>query len=486
MTLRFQLGHKPALSCGCNDDRVLITPIVWSISLDKLRASARAAGWLLLVAAQELPSAASAAGADRSFYGLAFERRPPVATLTRIGEQIFSDATLSASGRLACASCHDPARHFGPPDGQVVRLGGRNGQEPGRRTVPALTYLQAVPPFTEHFNEDDGDDGKDQGPAGGRDWDGRADSAHEQARGPLLSPFEMANDSEGQVVAAVRRAPYAAQLRAAFGEHLFDDEARAFRAIVLALEVFQQDPARFYPYTSKYDAWLRGQATLAPAEQRGLAAFNDPLKGDCARCHPSGVRNGAFPQFTDYGFVALGLPRNPAIAANRDRSYFDLGLCGPLRTDLAERKEYCGMFRTPSLRNVADRTVYFHNGAARELRDAVRFYAERDLHPERWYPRDGNGHVQPFDDLPEAYRGNVEREPPFDLVPGQPPRLQEQDIDDIVAFLRTLTDGYQPTDDPHPAAPPAAHGTALEIRHRPEHRPSGGATGQHAQASIGG
>lgn len=415
---------------------------MWSVSLDKIHGGGRTAGWLPAVAALALPWAAQGASGDRTFYGLGFERRPPAATLTQLGERLFTDATLSASGRLACASCHDPARHFGPPDGQVVRLGGRSGSESGRRTVPALTYSQAVPPFTEHFNEDDGDDGKDQGPAGGRDWDGRADSAHEQARGPLLSPFEMANDSEGQVVAAVRRAPYAAQLRAAFGEHLFDDEARAFKAVLLALEVFQQDPARFYPYSSKYDAWLRGQVTLAPAEQRGLAAFNDPLKGNCARCHPSGVRNGAFPQFTDYGFVALGLPRNAEIAANRDRSYYDLGLCGPLRADLSARKEYCGMFRTPTLRNVADRPVYFHNGAARRLRDAVRFYAERDLQPERWYPRAGDGRVQLFDDLPEAYRDNLEREPPFDLVPGKPPRLKEQDIDDIVAFLQTLTDGY--------------------------------------------
>jgi cytochrome c peroxidase len=398
----------------------------------------------LAVATLLLLATPSAWPADRAYNGEAFERRPSVPALVDIGRQLFADPSLSASGQLACASCHDPARHYGPPDQQVVRLGGRSGKEPGRRTVPALTYLQAVPPFSEHFNDDDGDDGKDQGPAGGRDWDGRADSAHEQARGPLLSPFEMANASEGQVVAAVRRAPYAAAMRAAFGKQLFDDEATAFRAVLLALEVFQQEPARFYPYSSKYDAWLRGQVQLAADEQRGMAVFNDPQKGNCARCHNSGVRNGAFPAFSDFGLVALGLPRNPAIAANRDARYFDLGLCGPLREDLTSRSEYCGLFRTPSLRNVAERPLFFHNGAAGSLRDAVRFYVERDTQPERWYPTNAGGSVQRFDDLPAAYWSNLDQEPPFGQQAGEAPRLSEQEIDDVVAFLKTLTDGYAP------------------------------------------
>jgi cytochrome c peroxidase len=378
------------------------------------------------------------------FYALNFEKRPNAFQLAGIGAKLFEDPSLSASGRLACSTCHDPANHYGPFDAAAVHNGGRNGMEPGRRSVPALTYLQSVPPFTEHFTDDDGDDGKDQGPAGGRDWDGRADSAHDQARGPLFSAFEMANESESAVVARVRRAPYAKQMRESFGVHLFDDPALAFKAVLLALEVFQQEPAKFYPYSSRYDAWLRGRGELSAAEKRGLAAFESPLKGDCARCHPSGARRGALPQFTDFGFVALGLPRNRTIPANRDMNYYDLGLCGPLRADLAARSEYCGMFRTPSLRNVAARRVYFHNGAVNDLRDAVRFYAERDTHPERWFPHGPDGTVQIHDDLPERYRGNIEQGAPFGLKPGDAPRLTDQDIDDIVAFLKTLTDGYVP------------------------------------------
>ena len=134
----------------------------------------------------------------------------------------------------------------------------------------------------------------------------------------------------------------------------------ATAAILLSLEVFQQSPKDFYPYDSRYDAWLRHKGELTAREQRGLSLFNDPKKGNCASCHPNQIRQGAFPQFTDFGYAAVGLPRNKAIPANADRHYYDLGLCGPLRTDLQDKKEYCGMFRTPTLRNVATRRVFFH------------------------------------------------------------------------------------------------------------------------------
>jgi cytochrome c peroxidase len=140
----------------------------------------------------------------------------------------------------------------------------------------------------------------------------------------------------------------------------------------------------------------------------------------------------------------LGVPRNAAIPANADRHYVDLGLCGPLRTDLTDHKEYCGLFRTPSLRNVALRRVFFHNGAVHRLQDAVRFYAERDTRPQQWYPRMADGTVLKFDDLPTEYQRNLDREAPFDRHPGDPPALTDGDIKDLVAFLRTLTDGYTP------------------------------------------
>jgi cytochrome c peroxidase len=161
------------------------------------------------------------------------------------------------------------------------------------------------------------------------------------------------------------------------------------------------------------------------------------------------MRAGAFPQFTDFGYAGVGAPRNARIPANADPRYFDLGLCGPLRTDLAEKKEYCGLFRTPSLRNVAVRRVFFHNGVFHRLDDVVRFYAQRDSQPQKWYPRAANGAAQKFDDVPAVYHGNLDRLAPFDRHPGDPPSMNEGDVQDIVAFLNTLTDGFRPEPSDH-------------------------------------
>jgi cytochrome c peroxidase len=231
-----------------------------------------------------------------------------------------------------------------------------------------------------------------------------------------------------------------------FGNDILDNEDTAFRAALMVLEVFQQSPSEFYPYDSKYDAFLRKQAKLSPQEMRGLQLFSDPAKGNCASCHTSAIKqDGAFPAFSDFGHIAVGVPRNRQLAANADPAFFDLGLCGPDRTDLKNRPEYCGLFRTPSLRNVALRKTFFHNGAIHSLEDAVRFYAERDTQPQKWYPRKADGTVDKFDDLPPQYRANVNMERPFGGKPGAKPVLSEADVRDIVAFLKTLTDGYRPT-----------------------------------------
>jgi len=182
---------------------------------------------------------------------------------------------------------------------------------------------------------------------------------------------------------------------------------------------------------------------------RGLALFNRPDKGNCQACHPSARgADGAPPLFTDYTYDNLGLPRNAEIPANEDPAYFDLGLCGPLRTDLEARRDLCGAFKVPTLRNVATRQVFFHNGAFKSLLDALRFYVRRDTNPEQFYPLDADGVVDKFDDLPAELHRNVNTEEvPYERHPGQAPRLDDVEIDDVVAFLGTLTDGYDPVTD---------------------------------------
>ena len=198
--------------------------------------------------------------------------------------------------------------------------------------------------------------------------------------------------------------------------------------------------------TASTTRFSRGKARLADAELRGLALFNDPRKGNCAACHPSGRgSDGAPPLFTDFTYDNLGVPRNARIPANADAAYHDLGLCGPERTDLAARADLCGAFKVPTLRNVATRRVFFHNGELDSLTRALEFYVQRDTDPSKFYPRRADGTVDKFDDLPAANRGNVNQtEVPYNRHEGEAPALTDAEIADLVAFLSTLTDGYKP------------------------------------------
>jgi cytochrome c peroxidase len=369
------------------------------------------------------------------------------ASITALGRQLFFDRSLSASGTMSCATCHDSANHFEPPNALPVQMGGPKLDKPGTRATPGLTYVASTPFFTEHYyeSEDEGDESVDQGPVGGRTWDGRVNRARDQAAIPLLAPNEMANKSEAAVVAHAAAAPYAAQIRRIYGDTIFDNTRRAFVAIGEALEAYQQTPEKFSPFTSKYDAFLRRQTEFTPQEARGLKAFNDPARGNCAHCHKSQLSPvGRLPMFTDSGFVAVGVLRNNDIPANADPKYFDLGACGPDRKDLANRPEFCGLFKAPTLRNVASRKSFYHNGVFHSLEDAVAFYATRDTNPERWYPVGRDGKVRKFDDMPVEYQRNINFEPPFGRHPGEAPAMSAQDVSDIVAFLRTLTDGFKP------------------------------------------
>ncbi|WP_198972895.1 cytochrome-c peroxidase, partial [Xylophilus sp. ASV27] len=155
------------------------------------------------------PRAAAPAEANR----MQMLAQPDFTKMQAVGRAMFFDRSLSASGAVSCASCHDPAHAYGPPNALPVQPGGATGQRLGVRAAPSLRYQQNVPPFTAHHFDDDFDESVDQGPAGGHGWDGRASTLHEQAAIPLLAAHEMANASPAAVVARLRAAPYAAQFR---------------------------------------------------------------------------------------------------------------------------------------------------------------------------------------------------------------------------------------------------------------------------------
>jgi cytochrome c peroxidase len=214
---------------------------------------------------------------------------------------------------------------------------------------------------------------------------------------------------------------------------------------MFAVARFEIEDPSFHPYSGRYDADLEGRVRLTAEEARGLRLFEDPARGNCAGCHPDRPGPGGRPPLvTNFQYEALGVPRNAALPANRNANDYDLGLCGPERTDLERQTRYCGMFRTPSLRNVATRRVLFHNGRCHRLEDVLAFYAPRDTRPEAVYPRGPDGRVRRFDDLPAAYRGNVDvTDPPFGRRAREASRLSARDRRDIIAFLGTLTDGWQ-------------------------------------------
>jgi cytochrome c peroxidase len=352
-----------------------------------------------------------------------------------LGQKIFNDTSLSASGRQACVSCHAPEAGHSAANDLSVQLGGPLLDQPGHRSSPSIRYLAANTAF--HFDTEGT-------PTGGFFWDGRAASLQDQAGRPFLSAIEMANGSVAEVIERLSRAAYADEFKQLFGADIFSRPDDAFARMTLALQQFQREDPAFRPFTSKYDEFLRGKANLSDQELRGLALFNSPAKGNCAACHPSAKGgDGSFPLFTDFTYDNLGVPRNNELAQNADPAFFDLGLCAREGGDLADRADLCGAFKVPSLRNVALRRVFFHNGRFKTLKDALTFYVQRDTNPEKFYPLNADSTVRKFDDLPPQYQVNVNTtEAPYNRGPGDAPALSDAEVDDVIAFLQTLSDGY--------------------------------------------
>jgi cytochrome c peroxidase len=388
-----------------------------------------------VAAAFTLPSLTPVVPAHRVRVAPLPERKgPPENTaLIDLGRAIFSDDRLSEPAGTSCASCHDPKRAFSGNHGSDlgVALGSRDGHY-ARRSTPSVLYLKYVPTF--HYFEDD--EAAAPSPFGGFFWDGRSDEIADLVRQPLFNPDEMNGGDARRVALKIANAPYAAAFRAAFGAPT--DPNFVLAGVSSALEAYLTSD-EMAPATSKYDDYVRGSATLTALEQRGLEVFKDQRRGACAGCHwlNETSTNPVRSMFTDYGFDAVGVPRNAELPSNRSPGSFDLGLCRRVNTHTpSDDDKWCGSFRTPSLRNVAVRESFMHNGAFRKLRDVVVFYATRATNPGRFY-RAG----EKFDDLPVKYRDNVNvSSMPYNRPEGTPPAMTDDEIDAVVAFLETLTD----------------------------------------------
>lgn len=352
----------------------------------------------------------------------------------QLGQAIFFDASLSEPAGQSCATCHDPGRVFVDPDKNAITSKGVIPPLIGNRNVPTSMYASFSPGF--HYDE------KEELYLGGQFWDGRAATLEEQAKGPFVNPLEMANPHGKAVVEKVRRAAYAPKFEQVFGTNALEDDGKAYDRIAEALAAFQRTP-QFAPFSSKYDAYLAGKARLSKQEMRGLRLFEAEDKGNCAACHPSKPGpKGEPPLFTDFSYDNLGVPRNPDNAFyklpakyNPDgERYVDRGLGGALGKPSED-----GKFKVPTLRNIAITGPYAHNGYFRTLEGVVAFYNDRDVRPQC-----GGNLVNEADALkrkcwpaPEV-AANVNKDELGNL------KLSRREIEDIVAFMKTLSDGYRP------------------------------------------
>jgi cytochrome c peroxidase len=339
---------------------------------------------------------------------------PVTTTKEALGEFLFRDASLSTPPGQSCATCHDPDHHFVDSRGTVTSAGAVDGRF-GNRNSPTAAYAMFSPEF--HF------DLEAQDYIGGQFWDGRASNLEEQAKGPFLNHSEMNNDSKAEVVQKVQSSTAQFGMRAIYGDDIFNNVDTAYDAIADAIAAFERLP-QVSPFSSKYDAYLAGNAILTPAEARGLEIYNDPDQGNCAACHPSAPsEDGTPPLFTDFSYDNLGLPRNflnpfytqdPAFNPAGD-NFVDEGLF-----NTTKREDDRGRFKVPTLRNIAETGPYFHNGIFISLKQVIDFYNQRDT-GEFGAPEEPLG-------VNEEELGNL--------------GLSEQDKLDMIAFLMTLTDGY--------------------------------------------
>lgn len=303
-----------------------------------------------------------------------------------LGARLFRDPLLSVDGTVSCASCHD----LGHGGGSEARSTSRGvGGQIGKRKSPRV-YNAAFQAFLF--------------------WDGRARSLEDQATGPIGNPIEMGNPDLDAVAARVAADPsYAAAFAAAFGPNAPIDISH----VAMAIAAYERT---LVTADAPYDRFVRGDASALSAQQlRGMALFET---AGCVTCHSGPNFSSASVLAPERGASGMRLfPARPSPYTAQYRLADDSGTAPPGRP---------GVWRVPSLRNVALAAPYFHNGSVDDLTEAVRIMAT----VEAGRVISDNAHVEPV----VSWSADSRR-----IMRYTPSTLSEADIADITAFLKALT-----------------------------------------------
>lgn len=368
----------------------------------------------------------------------------------KLGQLIFFDSNLSEPFGQACADCHGKDVGWtGPNEASNVLRGGvyhgANHSRFGNRKPPTLSYSNFIP----NFKLEDATNGTF---VGGSFWDGRATgeirgtAPADQATLPFLNPLEMNNPDGNSVVDKVCSSEYVDLFKQVWGKNACDNKKKAFDKIAFSIVAFEGSK-EVSPFSSKFDAFLDGKVKLTKQEMRGLKLFRG--KAICDACHMSEMINGKHPLFTNFKYGDPGTPRNPQNPFYNETefnpagaAYIDPGLAGHIENVpqfLEFQRENYGKQKIPTLRNVDKRPNstfmkrYMHNGFFGSLKDVVHFYNTRDILPVCGFKGSDVGkNCWP---LPEVV---LNANPKVGHL-----GLTDDEEDDIVAFLGTLSDGFE-------------------------------------------
>ncbi|MDH5425936.1 MAG: c-type cytochrome [Gammaproteobacteria bacterium] len=338
----------------------------------------------------------------------------------QLGKALFFDARLSSPAGQSCASCHSPEHGFSHPDSKLATAEGAAKGLFGNRNVPSITYIKFTPEF--HKVTEDGESLH----VGGFFLDGREKTLEDQATKPMLNPVEMGIASEQDLISKIKESGYEKMFNDIYGKDALKETKKAVQYISQAIADYERS-VELAPFSSKYDAYLAGKAQLSQQELQGLKLFEAEDKGNCAACHPSKLdkESGFPPLFTDFTYDNLGVPanknnpflNNPKKYNLHGHAYKDNGL-GDILKDANEN----GKFKVSTLRNIALTAPYMHNGVFSTLKEVVSFYNTRDS-DKKWAAAE--------------IKQNVNKDELGDL------KLSDDEVEAIVAFLKTLTDDYQ-------------------------------------------